>query len=203
MLRILSDLKVDFANRVLQKHIQFDVPLATVDPSDLPTHILAIASPHLKTSQPQRTTLYLTHETILVAYCAHLSTLPSSRIMEPNANPTRLILPVHSLRIPCPQTYPQLIKYLYTKDTQLLLASILPIKPFSSMPNPADRLRLSVALARAFTSRTLLQYAMMVNGIWRNTCALGIFDDGLWAVMDAAWDIIISALSMASVGRHG
>ena len=203
MLRILSDLKVNSANRVLRKHIQFDVPLATVDPSDLPTHILAIASQHLEPSQPQRTTLYLTHETILVAYWAHLSILPSSRIIEPNSNSTRLILPVHSLRIPSPQTYPQLIKYLYANDTQLLLASILPIKPSSNIPDPAARLRLSVVLVRAFTSRTLLQYAMMVNGIWRNTRALGIFDDGLWAVMDAAWDIIISALSIARVGRHG
>ena len=92
MLHILSDLKVNFANCVVQKHIQFDVPLVTVDPSDLPTHILAIPSQHLEPSQPQWTTLYLMHETILVAYWAHLSILPSSRIIEPNANSTQLIL---------------------------------------------------------------------------------------------------------------
>lgn len=37
--------------------------------------------------------------------------------------------------------------------------------------------------------------AKAVNGLWKNVCALGIFDAELWGIMDIAWEIVLAALT--------
>ena len=37
---------------------------------------------------------------------------------------------------------------------------------------------------------------MTINGFWRNVCALGVFDLGLWDSMDIAWEVILHALAI-------
>jgi hypothetical protein len=37
-----------------------------------------------------------------------------------------------------------------------------------------------------------------ITGIWKNACALGIFDDGLWDTLDLAWDILMEAFNVAA-----
>jgi len=49
-------------------------------------------------------------------------------------------------------------------------------------------------LRATYTPYALLAHAMTINGIWRNVCALGVFDDQLWEVLDLAWEAIIGAL---------
>ena len=39
---------------------------------------------------------------------------------------------------------------------------------------------------------------MRVNGLWRNVCALGIFDSGIWETIDTAWEVLLLALGMAT-----
>jgi len=53
-------------------------------------------------------------------------------------------------------------------------------------------------LAATYTPHALLQYAMRVNGLWRNVCALGIFDSGIWETIDTAWEVLLLALGMAT-----
>lgn len=64
-------------------------------------------------------------------------------------------------------------------------------------------LRLAQALASAAYTQAgpqgalqgLMAHAKVVNNLWKNTCALGIFDTELWGVMDLAWEIILAALT--------
>lgn len=52
-------------------------------------------------------------------------------------------------------------------------------------------------LAGMYTPPALLYQAMAVHGLWQNVCALGIFDDELWDMMDLAWEVMLSAVAIA------
>ncbi len=43
----------------------------------------------------------------------------------------------------------------------------------------------------------LLKRIATVNGLWRNVCELGVFDDELWTTMDVAWEVLVAALAAA------
>lgn len=44
----------------------------------------------------------------------------------------------------------------------------------------------------------LMAHAKIINGVWRNACALGVFDAELWSVMDLAWEVVLVALNKAA-----
>jgi hypothetical protein len=102
--------------------------------------------------------------------------------------------------------------YLYTKRSDLLLRSLLPVIPPTPInvytspdetPEEAARqlqnaLSFARQLAATYTPHALLQYTMRVNGLWRNVCALGIFDSGIWEIIDTAWEVLLLALGMAT-----
>ena len=42
---------------------------------------------------------------------------------------------------------------------------------------------------------TLMSHIKVVNGLWQNVCALGVFDAELWGVMDLAWEVVLAAMT--------
>lgn len=187
------------------------------DSSDLPTHMFAVFGRQPFTHGPpkpnrQKVTLYPVHDIVFAAHCAHLPRLrpnkPSrSSVSEP------IKLPVVPVCLPSPQTFPILSSYLYTKRTDLLLSALLPSVPMSlagplgltsvdeTIPDDfhkAQTIAFAQKIARTFTARALLQHAMVINGVWRNVCALGVFEDRLWSAMDFAWEAVLTALAFAT-----
>ena len=41
----------------------------------------------------------------------------------------------------------------------------------------------------------LMGHVKVVNGLWQNAGALGVFDAELWNVMDLAWEVILAAMT--------
>lgn len=162
--------------------------------------------------------LYPTHSLVLAAHCTLLPTLPAARA---GTKAAALNLPVVPLTVPDAPTFPHLHAYLHTKRADTLLATLLPAlqsslpsasaaasgsgvpRSYTSLFSGDALLRLSQALASAAYTQggpqgavpALMAYARVVNGLWKNTCALGVFDTELWAVMDLAWEVILAALT--------
>jgi len=165
--------------------------------SDLPTHMLAIYSRLSATETTRKVTLLPIHSIILAAHCANLPPLPPSKPTAPDFPGAPISLPVVPLNIPHPATFPQLCAYLNTQPGDQLLASLLPIPPVMTGCDDANMKsslqHLAHQLAHNYTELQLLQFAMAVNGMWRNVCALGIYDEKLWRTMEVAWAVFLAA----------
>jgi hypothetical protein len=191
--------------------------------SDLPSHMIAVYGAKHTEEERQRVTLFPMHNMILASHCANLPPLQSSaperddcEEFDEAASRAKLTIPVVPLCLPHPESFPHISAYLYSKKTDPFMAAILPPPPavpaksdVSSSDEETDedsdeeqdvnpRVRLARRLARAHSPRALLVHAMYINGVWRNTCALGIFDEKLWMSLDVAWDIILHALRLAT-----
>jgi len=160
--------------------------------------------------------LYPTHSLVLAAHCTLLPALPPSR---PSNKATAVNLPIVPITVPDSATFPHLHAYLHTKRADTLLAILLPSlqqllpsvasasssssRGYVSQFNSEKLLRLAQALASAAYTQAgpqgalqgLMAHAKVVNNLWKNTCALGIYDTELWGVMDLAWEIILAALT--------
>ncbi|TDL23119.1 hypothetical protein BD410DRAFT_747729 [Rickenella mellea] len=137
-----------------------------------PTHMLAVHSNSPRSGQRSQVTFYPSHGAVLAATCSSLPNLPASPLSSPST------LPVIPLSLPSPSTFPTLQHFLYTSDSRSLLASLsLPVTASSSNSAPS-----------------LLQSLGAINGVWRNACALGVSDEGLWNALDAAWETVLGAL---------
>ncbi|KAG6884344.1 hypothetical protein C0993_011978 [Termitomyces sp. T159_Od127] len=88
------------------------------------------------------------------------------------------------------------------------LASVRP-QPFSPHKLPSEiEVKLEcddplnpthmLAIASGVAIPIILQHSTVVHGLWQNTCALGIFDDGLWEVIDVAWQILLAAVAVGT-----
>jgi len=173
--------------------------------SDLPTHMLAVYSRQSSASPnpTRRVTLYPIHNIIMALHCAHLPVLPKSTATEPDSV-GQMTLPVVPLCIPSPETFSRLSAYLYTKNASYLLSMLLPtgtLTPPSILAldtyidgDSPELQQFQAKLRATYTPYALLTCGMTINGVWRNVCALGIFDDQLWEVLDLAWEAIIGAL---------
>jgi len=161
--------------------------------------------------------LYPANALVLATHCTLLPSLPRSR---PSNKTAVVTLPIVPLAVPSVETYQFLHEYLHTKRPDVLLRNLL--QPLASLIPTADApstsstkavymsqfsnkhlYSLAQQLASLAYSRggsqgaatPLMALARVVNGLWRNTCALGIFDPELWAVMDLAWEVILAALT--------
>lgn len=169
---------------------------------DVPTHMLAVYSRH-PSGPILRVTLHPIHNIIMALHCAHLPMLPQSDTSEPDSV-GQMILPVVPLGIPSPETFGRLSHYLYTKDASHLLATLLPSGTLTPsfilsldtyVDSDSPELQQYSSILRATYPRSvLLMYAAAVEGLWSNVCALGVFDDQLWEVLDSAWEALIVAL---------
>jgi hypothetical protein len=207
MMQVLSSVEATPVKNSLPKELTVMVNDFS---SDMPTHMLAVYSRQCSASPnpTRRVMLFPTHNIVMAVHCAHLPMLPKSTATEPDSV-GQMILPVVPLCVPSPETFSQLSAYLYTKDASHLLAMLLPTAtqtPTSVLPLnellDADAQKLqqfSSKLRATYTPHALLAYAMTINGLWRNVCALGIFDAQLWEILDLAWGLVIGALA----GKEG
>jgi len=166
----------------------------------LPTHMLAIFGKP-PPGGPRKVTLYPVHSLVLAAQCANLPKFPSALPVPLHERGQQEVeVPVFSICLPSPQSYPQLSRYLYTKQVDPMLRAFLPGPlPTAFMVN-RDRLLVSFAsdLASTFTLQTLAKYAINLHGLWQNVCALGIFDDDLWDAIDVMWQVLLTSLAVAT-----
>ncbi|KAH7928830.1 hypothetical protein BV22DRAFT_1058048 [Leucogyrophana mollusca] len=207
MLRVLSSVQAQPVTNVLPKELSIIINDLS---SDLPTHMLAVYARQSTSSAAvkRRVTLFPTHNVVLAANCASLPTLPASipvSASDMQNSPASINVPIVPLCIPSPETFPQLSTFLYTKRADHLLASLLPSSSLplsllsaSPLPSTGSVKQYATSLATAHTPQTLLAHAMSVNGLWRNVCALGVFDERLWDVMDIAWEVLLGALGVAT-----
>jgi hypothetical protein len=159
-----------------------------------PTHMLAIYS-NSSAAQTRKVTLFPTHQLVLAAHCNNLPTFP---ISNPDATNSTVLVPVVPLCLPSPGTFSILQSYLYTKRIDALLAALLPAPPPSlsdpSVPLPDMINRLTHHLAATDNMPTLARHAMIINGVWRNACALGVYDNKLWRSIEVAWEAVVGAI---------
>ncbi|CAA7266197.1 unnamed protein product [Cyclocybe aegerita] len=199
LLQSLSSIKASPPPNSLPKELAVVVnDMTTV----LPTHMLAIYGTKTKLNPgPCKVTLYPAHSLVLAAHCAHLPQFPPALpVPEHVSGEQEVTLPVWALRLPSPATYPQLSIYLYNKNVEGLMKSLLP------MPAPQTFLEDSVhgvvpfasQLAETFTVQALVKHTVMVHGLWQNACTLGVFDEQLWECMDAMWQVLLTALAIAT-----
>lgn len=175
-----------------------------------------------KSSMSASTTvpLYPVSALVLAVHCTLLPSLPRGH---PQSNKRAAVsLPIVPLTVPSPDTFSLLHAYLHTMRPDTLLASLVPALA-SSLPQLSTSsgsgapgklayvsqfsqerlLRLAHALAGAAFSRGgpqgamagLMAHVKLVNGLWQNVCALGVFEPELWGVMDLAWEILLTAMT--------
>jgi hypothetical protein len=199
MLQVLTRVQAEPVKNSLPKELSILVNDLSSDP---PTHMLALYSRHPSegnTTTHKSVTLFPTHNIILAANCANLPQLPPSTPSPTNVG-DQIKIPIVPLCIPSPQTFPRLSAYLYTKNSFSLLTSLLSTRPPLSLTLEDEYTIRQFAgrLAGTYTTQALLHQIMMVNGLWRNVCALGIFDGGIWSAMDIAWEALLTALAIAT-----
>ncbi|KAG5338695.1 hypothetical protein C0989_006560 [Termitomyces sp. Mn162] len=183
-----------------------------------PTHMLAIHGPPLPSNVPvskRKVTLYPVHAHFLAIHCARLP--PFLPFEDTLVNPgTPFKIPVRTICLPSPSTYARLSTYLYTMKTEALLSSLMPLPPPPGLLTPPIPVDGSYAVplsseehrklvktyayrvASTYTTQVILQHATLVHGLWQNICVLGIFDDGLWEVIDIAWQVLLAAIAVGT-----
>ena len=171
-----------------------------------PSHMLAIYGPHTPSVPRRKVTLYPVHSVVFSAYCSKLPPFSPASTSSPAASPQIHTIPVRPICLPSPSTYLRLASFLYTKRAEALFMSLMP--PNTAQPTSLlgslsslsddDVLRYSKVLAGTYTPQALLQHALVVHGLWQNVCALGIFDDDLWDVLDAAWRVLLTAIAVGT-----
>ena len=201
MLNVLSTVKASLASSLLPKELTIVVQDLT---SVLPTHMVAVYghAPKTQTQTQRRTkvTLLPVHSLVFAAHCSKLPPFPPT-LAPPEQKPgsQEITVPVWPLCLPSPQLYPQLAAYLYNKRTDLVLQTLLPCPPPPTLEvDPSLIVPFATKLSGTFTVHALLQHQLMVHGMWQNVCALGIFDDLLWDTLDLAWQILLTALAIAT-----
>jgi hypothetical protein len=142
--------------------------------------------------QKQRISIHAVHGLVMAANCANLPPLPYSDPEAPEYPGFMVTLPVVPLAIKCPETFPVLLEYLYTQNKDSLLRSILPISPLGDISPPA---KLARELARMCAPITLKLHLHRIHGLWSNVTALGISNEGLWRIMELAWEVLHDALA--------
>lgn len=199
MLQVLSTVKANPTKDSLPKELSIIVQdLASVTPS----HMIAVYGPPSRSapSQRRRVTLFPVHSIVFALHCAKLPPFPPISVPTTPAPGSReMVVPVWPLCLPSPQTFPQLSSYLYNKRNDLLLSSLLPCPPPATLEQESSLLLpFASKLAGTYTAQALLQQTMTVHGFWQNVCALGIFDDELWDIIDLVWQILLTAVAIAT-----
>lgn len=173
--------------------------------ADLPSHMLAVYKKDLAEGERNAVTMLAVHRCIWDVNCAHVPSLPSSDAA-PTCCPTspdavRVSVPIVPLGLPAPDAFRELLCYLYTKRADALAAELLPVPPPSAAQGSDAMDRFARSLASELPRIELLKRMAHVQGVWRNACALGVFDDGLWAALDMAWDVYGKAVTTNAPGE--
>lgn len=177
----------------------------TVDVSQLPkdaispTHVIA-----LRSGRPNESTRYFPiHALPLLAHCLDVPNVT----MEARTGPTTS-LPILSLTAPSPATFHILVDFFYRLHLPTLSKALLPVdgelfrevakKEWPRTPEAAARI-----YAQTMSVGELSAAARRVYGVYENACALGMWDEGLWAAITMAWTIILLTRSLLKGGMMG
>ena len=172
---------------------ELEITMNGVVAAHCPTHMLAIYSSQSPTLK-RRITLFPIHDLVLVVHCAHLPRLPAT---VSNVTGATVKLPVVPMCLPSPETFNILQAYLYTKRLDMLFSSLIPPPPSFDNPNttmPEIISRLTHHLSATCSKVQLAERAMIINGLWRNVCALGVQDDKLWNAIGVTWEAVAGAI---------
>ncbi|KAL1699925.1 hypothetical protein EV121DRAFT_295709 [Schizophyllum commune] len=167
-----------------------------------PTHMLAIHGPPPANGAPRKVQLLPAHSAVLAAHCARLPPFAPARENLISTVPAALALPVRAISLPVPAQFPLLLGYLYVRDADGLLRTLLP-EPVPSLSEEEEAAEFPhAAYARAigtkYTPSALIAHVGRVHGLWQNVCALGVSDDALWATMQLAWQVLLAAIAVAT-----
>lgn len=175
---------------------ELEITVNDVVAAHCPTHMLAVYG-SASISQKRKVTLFPAHHLIFATHCTNLPAFPASH---PDATALTVQLPVVNLGLPSPETFPTLQSYLYHKRLDVLFSALIPSLPSpSSLPDMAQRLPKHLAATSDVAS---LEYrAMLINGVWRNACALGISDDKLWDAIIFSWEAVVAGLELLKCQR--
>lgn len=205
MLHINSTVKASpvVSKTTLPKEIEIHLGEVTPNP---PTHMLAVfaRSPpgsSSASSSSHKLTLYPSHNIVLATHCANLPPLPSP----PQPSSQSITVPVVPLGLPAPNAFPALHSFLYTKNAAHLYRVLLPLlpppppsEPFAAPKTSAERIGGLIDQISQLPPRDITKHLLIVNGVWRNACALGVFDEKLWKALDSTWIVLLSALGKAT-----
>jgi len=173
-----------------------------------PTHLLAVYESQVSLIETanRQAKLYPIHDIVLAAYCANLRPRPLVNVATNAEVNDQATLPVLALRVPCPNAFPVLLKFLYNPAPVSLLCELLGCASVEEIAHiPVDLMlkpRWSLYLARSRTAQELFSLAQMVVGLWMNAVTLGVFDQVLWRVMDYAWNVLYGALYRRNAQRR-
>ncbi|KAF8630017.1 hypothetical protein AX15_003149 [Amanita polypyramis BW_CC] len=171
MLAALRCVQTSLPNSTMPAELEAElIPETEEARANPPTHYLAVYG---SSSSEGRTkmTLFPSHQLVFSSHCANLPALPSP---PPSTSETTRVLPVVPVRLPVPTAFPLLYAYLYTKSTDILRSALAP-------EHESD-----VA--------SLTRMAALIQGIWQNTCVLGVVDRTLYDTLDYAWGRVMTAL---------
>ncbi|KAJ8507770.1 hypothetical protein ONZ45_g9885 [Pleurotus djamor] len=198
---------------------EMEVDISSLVNADIPTHVLLVyrQPPTKQGEQPappaitKSAMLIPVHSVVLAAHCANLPPLePSSvEVIPTSSGGAKVTLPVKPLGVPAPELFSLVNTYLYTKNPMQLFSALLPkgcavpepLRPqsLSSMDEKLAAVRsLGQHVAQTYTPNDILQSIFRTNGVWRNVCALGIFDPAVWQPLDVVWEILLTSLSIAT-----
>ncbi|EPS98205.1 hypothetical protein FOMPIDRAFT_1127030 [Fomitopsis schrenkii] len=198
LLNVLDNISVPplMPTNTIPSEVEIEVADA---PADLPTHMLAVYKKDLAEGERNAVTMLAVHRCIWDINCAHVPSLPPSDPTPTSCSASfdavRLTVPIVPLGLPAPDAFRELLCYLYTKRADELAAELLPVPPPSAAAGDDAMDRFARSLASELPRVELLQRMAHVRGVWRNACALGVFDDGLWAALDMAWDVYGKAVA--------
>ncbi|KAH8984848.1 hypothetical protein EDB92DRAFT_1936459 [Lactarius akahatsu] len=180
-----------------------------------PTHILAVQSSP-SSGRPVSDAVFLvpTHHIVLAAHCAHIPRLPVSRPQTRSSG--AFAVPVMPLVVPHAEAFAPLHAFLVAHRLDRLMANLLPVPPamlaatrtggasaaagpFAHVSAPQVATYLAASAAGDKMS-ALMALTRTVSAIWRNACALGVFDRDLWAALDFSWEVILGAMNMVATG---
>ena len=182
-----------------------------------PTHILAVqSSPSSKHPTTDSVFLVPTHHIVLAANCAHIPRIPISRPQMRSSG--KLTVPVMPLVVPHAEAFAPLHAYLVSHRLDRLMSALLPVPPSmlshhgaatrggapSSAAGPFAHIsapQVATFLAASASGdkmSALMALTRTVSAIWRNACALGVFDRELWAALDFSWEVILGAMNMVA-----
>jgi len=163
----------------------------------LPSHLFCVIN-----EKSGRGHVYPIHVLVLAAHCARLPEFPKPIPQDPT-DPISITLPLFAVPIPHIESFGLLHDYFYTKHFARFLSALVPLPP-TSLPSPDEVLtpeektrRVVQALSQTYTAGALLERLRFVHGLWCNVCSLGISEEGVWKVMQTAWNVLSQAAAMS------
>ncbi|PWN20963.1 hypothetical protein BCV69DRAFT_282469 [Microstroma glucosiphilum] len=187
-----------------------------------PTHVFALhssmpAEGRNGTASPASSNGMLVpiHALAYVLQCVSLPALPSASACPAASTTGMRDMPVVPLRIPCPQAFPVMHRFIYNHNATELLCSLLPIRhitttlnrsssPFGVPTLGADATTLpkhftvtrAVQILSELPVSELLGHAKQVHACWANGIAVGLLSHLYWSTLDRAWDMIVGAMTL-------